>query len=552
MSTICKIIPVTPGAVGAPESVSDLAAEKTFVIKGVVGSLQIEAGIAGKFCPVRTVGSSDNDFVFTVVCEELRVDASNGSGEVSVAAERAESRFVTCPGDGTPVDVTLLGSINTALMDDADAVNVALEISQDYDPLNPGAATWAQVMKSFTKNQKCDTAIFQACYARSVAQGDSAEADIALGAQEDALAAISEPRSGIYFHPGGVEGGNVYTTWEGAYGAVQALIASGQEVDLHFISADSPDIGLSGQPSCLIPAGDWDMYQVHWVSSPNQNVGDFRVFVQFEDGAIVHGLEELTGEAWELVNNSLVNSPLVDINVFTCSGLWVRFRQYLAGAAPFFNNNLGFLFWYTLSARCEFRSSNTTPTPPDGIVDIAGGSMTMLDVGGGSLYRDGTIFDSVGGGDFDFQTTAQTTVSGSNNFNFPTIGTLFGDLGTSYPYLQSRFNGPVAVGDSPFDGKTGGPFIVCPVDTSGGAVSLCPPRSVGPQGRQFIVKDIAGNIGTAAVTIDLTIGGGTDTFEDGSTSWVIGGGGAADDYMSAKLISDGYGTWYRIGVSRLA
>lgn len=239
MTTQCVDLDIVGGGVGAPSNVSALAAKKTIVVSGVTGSINIEAGIGGEFCVVKTFGTPVTDDTFEVVCDEVRVDATNGNASsVQIAGERAASRFIEVPapgggGIGDPINVKELGEINSAIADDPDG-SLVLEISQDpADPPDPNS--FSQVFKNFTVSNKCQTECFSACWARSRAISGSGSA-IQLGAQESAVGGAAGALSGstVIWRPGAegedAPGGNVFPDFFDALAAAQSLEPYG-EVD---------------------------------------------------------------------------------------------------------------------------------------------------------------------------------------------------------------------------------------------------------------------------------------------------------------------------------
>lgn len=211
-------LPVVAGGLGAAQSVADLAAQKTIIVTGLVGTIKIEASADGtNFVGIFTftAGAGSKQQTLTVAARSMRVNATAGdASSVEVIAEESLARNGVVPvppdnGPGAALDITTFGPITTvyvsnhtgqALQNDG-VVNI--EISAD-------GVNWAQAFKSFDR-ASFDTQVISARFIRAV--GSAATADIAVASEESPSQSITSPALAFIFRPGGVQGGNVYTTW---------------------------------------------------------------------------------------------------------------------------------------------------------------------------------------------------------------------------------------------------------------------------------------------------------------------------------------------------
>jgi hypothetical protein len=171
MATKNVSLPITTGGLGTPASVAHLAAKKTIVVDGVVKSVSIEASVDGvNFCPVGALGGKKEDIAVEVVCQEMRVNASNGAdaAEVQVIAEQALNKFGTVPvppanGNGSSLDIRTFGALSTVQITGITAGGVTFQIS-------PDDSIWTPAYKTFTK-PGCLTNEIAAQYIRAVGRG---------------------------------------------------------------------------------------------------------------------------------------------------------------------------------------------------------------------------------------------------------------------------------------------------------------------------------------------------------------------------------------------
>lgn len=644
MSTVCVDLEVLAGAIGATSNTEALAAEKTIVVSGVSGSITIEAGIGGEFCPVKTFSATKSDEVFTIVCDEMRVNAKNGgANSVMVAAERAKSRFTALPapggsGIGTAVDVKQFGVINSAIASPDDSVTV-VEISQDpADPPDPNS--FSQVFGNFTSAGKCQNESFSACWARTRALSGAGVA-VQLGAQDSPLEAFSMPIDGIIYAPDIPNpSGNVYDNWEDAYAAAAAIAnpnyfrgfvppnpANTGYVNLYVDSTYSTYTRVGdGRTAAPIPAGTWDMTGIALVAGNNAN--DFSQFVcrvEFLDGAKVPGLALIDGHsngtrgfmhnAMEISNASPTSIPIDGSFGVSLRG-FARLQANDPGVAPIIGPFFGFLFLST-DELSQIGNAGSVPSPAP-VIDFAGSAGSWFD--NGSVVRDNTLTDSVGGAVMRYLKQAdgmgiETPIASWDQPGLDAAGALLlGDRPAMRQAYHSTFD-VLNSFDSPFDGKEPPILEIFDVDTSlytaaydggngtgftvgegltfgaggtgtvvghtgdgvtgsllysldsgvapldnetitgdgGGTalangasaqnpVSLSLPRSAPTQCVAW-VKDVGGNAAGANITVDLSIGGGTDTFEDGTQTDVL-----STNYGAALYISNSRGIWRRMSI----
>jgi hypothetical protein len=363
---------------------------------------------------------------------------------------------------------------------------------------------------------------------------------------DDESGANTANAKALYYKPGAsgnaAAPANVYTSWAEAHAVARIVADAGLLVELIVDDQHSTYARVfGGGTAANIPAGDYDMTNIKLSGMNDWGSFDFRTRLEFEDGAIMRNLNEIGGGRFDWTNASTTDSPCIDSVVLTLTCNTFTVENYDASQAPMFKNTQGLLFLdnHCVAVMTLGRSDKLAP-----VFELDGGDLIILD-NSPSLIRDNVFLDTPNSGVFDYQKAAEGAGQASNSSTWSQPGIesgtlLFGDIQRHMATLSQAFS-PLLVGDSPFDAQTSFIRQVYDVDSTGGPVAMSLPRSSPQSGRQAWVKDMGGNASGNNITIDLTIGGGTDTFEDGSTSKVIN-----TDWGAAYFVSDGYGVWRRM------
>jgi len=324
----------------------------------------------------------------------------------------------------------------------------------------------------------------------------------------------------------------VYSTFEEAHAEATARVAAGLGPQKIYLDrSDSTFIGQSGQPTCPVPTGVWDMSDIGLYAFGE---GTFQ-FLSILEGAYLDNLQNFGGDAFIVtINEAQVAGGIRSSGTVRVNGgcsLYLRCRN--AASLPIFQNQ-GFTELY-VAGGAELRLGDSSLIGP--VIDADGGDF-IFNWQGGGWVRDQSLTDTAGGGVFDFQLSSEAAgiVASSANWDQPGIaGSLvFGDLSLSRVRWKQLL-GPIGFGDSPYDAATGGIVDVYDIDTSGGEVVFNMPRNAPIAGETCMVVDATGDAATNPVTINCS---GTDTFADGSTSKTL-----STPFGMLKFISDGFGVW---------
>lgn len=325
----------------------------------------------------------------------------------------------------------------------------------------------------------------------------------------------------------------VYASWATAHAAAVAAVAAGQgPVRILCDRAESTFLNQVGQPACDIPAGVWDMTDISLYGYGDSS--DITQWVSLLEGALLDNLGSFGSYRGSF---TILNEAQTTGGIRT-SGT-VRIEDGCQLYAPVASNlpilqNQGFTnLLITMGARVFIGlSSKLTP-----VIDIAGGDF-ILSWHGGGFIRDNSVEDSVGGGVFDVQVSAQGNgeLAGSANWDQPGLAgaVLFGDIKLHRPRWTQLLS-PIGFGDSPYDATDGGIRNIYDIDSSGGPVVFGMPRCIPMAGANVWVKDISGDAGTNTITINCS---GADTFDDGTTSKTI-----TVAFGVLHFVSDGFGVW---------
>jgi len=341
MSTESVNLPVVAGGAGAGSLTSQLQGEKTIIVSGLQGTINVQAkiGSAG-WCTVASFSGSNQsqDKVIKVVADEMRVDATSGdAASVEVVAERASTSSVDVPappssGAGASVDASGLGSLMTIEVADFQGQgSINIEASGD-------GASWGTIA-SFQGNG-CETLEVSAKFLRAV--GNGASGTIAAAAEDPAI--TSGPLH-IVFRPEATgddaPGGNVYTDFAEAFAAAKAATVFGT-VEFEWDSRFSTHLNGLGATACILPAGAWDWEGIVWYfkqqNVPNYSLpGSGNSNVDVMDGSVNTNLTAITGPGPGVVSYDGPTDDAFLVNYLEV-GTNVSFTNTVVGAGAMFTN----------------------------------------------------------------------------------------------------------------------------------------------------------------------------------------------------------------------
>lgn len=504
-------LPIVAGGVGAAEPTNSLSAKKTILVTGLAGRINVEASNDGgtTWCQIASFAGATEDQIVLVAAEMMRVDSSSGSASsVQVVAERSLVRSGVLPaapadGPGAALDVSEFGCMTTVSVGDFSgkgAVNV--EISGD-------GVEWATAY-SFKANG-CQHKDISARFIR--ANGNGATASISVGSEDPGAVANSAPIGDYVWRPGATgddaPGGNVYVGvgeegFQELYDALQSTQFQGPRV-LWFDSQFSPDSIPGGAtvfgPTCLIPAGTWDMKDVEWRSREKEGPELQEVNVSFEDQAFCPNLAriELTGNLW----HAGLHSPLS--SVFTAGQIGrVIFVQESGLPLVKLTTDVGVNPTFQLYTGCQFQPGSSgipflTPSvSPVPMIDV--GDEFCFVQGFGVLMPD-NIFMASGTGSIGFVGSG-SAYSGRHDWDQPgLVNGYFVNLLTAGGYFPQHLAGIV-------DDFTAWLSRRWLVDTSAGAIDAQALDSFS-MGQWFSISDETGDCGKNPVNVIDPVGGGT-------------------------------------------
>jgi hypothetical protein len=336
---------------------------------------------------------------------------------------------------------------------------------------------------------------------------------------------------------------NVYTTWAGAYAALQATAEFGQRY-LLFDPQFSTTVDGFGFPACSIPPGEWDMTDVVWCSR-SINVG-----VVIEEGArfvsddffIIDGGPGPSGLIVTYDGDGSSGFTPFDSLAMHLRGIRTRLTNTVATAAPMISAENGF-FLASLGGNITggIGSGNNPQLAP--VIDLKGGSFTGLMVDGAIF--DGVVTDSVGGGLFDAVlytdgAFVEHGFAGDANVNFDWTSQPWGlapGQGTVFAAHRDRhlvrFFDPVVTADYTADYNE-----LVRVDTTGGPLAITLPFATPACGERVTVKDVVGSAGTNDISIVAQVG---ETIDFGNPD--PNAANISDDYGSRTYVCDALGNW---------
>jgi hypothetical protein len=309
----------------------------------------------------------------------------------------------------------------------------------------------------------------------------------------------ADPTITFVFRPGGVAGGNVYTTWPtlmAALGTVQ-----GTKIILFDDSIVSP---------CVVPAGGpYDMTQVIWAGRMTA-----RSAVTVVEGASFTKLRQFT----DIVDVTFTGAtpPVSDFTFDQETLIFDRGATLTCtGAGPFFSNT--FMAGAVTMVLLNGATFNTGATA---VLDMAAGAATVII--GGLLGQ--TADDSVSGA------VGSVLINGIIGASARLSATQTAFAGTIIPFNLTipRMN-PTATQTANF-GATEADIVRC--DPSAGGFNVTLPLAFNRLGMPITVKNV-----TASANAITILPSGADTI-DGAASASIAAG-----FGSLTFASDGVSEW---------
>jgi hypothetical protein len=321
--------------------------------------------------------------------------------------------------------------------------------------------------------------------------------------------ADATPTLAFVFRPGGVAGGNVYTTWPSLMAAVGPV--QGPKVIQFDDTIISP---------VVVPAGTYDMMQTAWAGILNH-----QTVVNVSEGAVFPRLRRFTNNI--LVQFTGSTPPVSDFSFsFDTVFFDVGASMTCIGTGPFFR----------VAAPVNIVVVQLTGTK------LVTGTSPILDLS----VPGAASFVGLTGGFVDFTTNVVSGVVGSF------LGLIIAESGpTTYSYVQPAFLGSFAnvnfargrlysfppPPSAPLTNNTivGDANQTVRCDPSGGAFSVTLPSVAFFMGQEIIIKNVSASANV--ITILPAVG---DTV-DGAASQTIA---SAHGFM--RFVSDGGTTWLRV------
>lgn len=301
MANLFLNLPVPAGdGSGAGVDTSAMGKVRTITVQGAfTASVTIEISNDGGNTWVPLLSTSQpTKKTIKVAAQFMRVSVSNTkqgtpfAPNVDVGSNTNGGRFVNLPataGDGTgaPVDVSALGTFNTAIVTGDFTGQVQIQISED-------GVDWTDCMTFARPDHKSLAMAVQ--FARVVRSGTKlglpGSARVDLGAIDDAAdAAVGGVASSCYiFRPGsGLNGPVVFDTWAALMSALDTARSNSNGDGCYEIYFDPSIVS-----PIVIPAGNWDMTRVAWVTA-EPLPGNIATPIDISDGVVFTRLREFRG-----------------------------------------------------------------------------------------------------------------------------------------------------------------------------------------------------------------------------------------------------------------
>jgi hypothetical protein len=351
----------------------------------------------------------------------------------------------------------------------------------------------------------------------------------------------------LVFRPGAMgkwaSPNNVFTTWLALMSAINKSATAGQRY-LLFDPQFSSTVDGFGNPSCEIPAGEWDMTDVVWASD-NLDVG-----IVIKEGArfisntffIIDGGPGPGGLIITYDGDGSSGFTPFDSMAMHIKGIRTRLTNTVATAAPMISGEFGFLL-ASLGGNVTggIGSGNNPQLAP--VIDLKGGSFLglMLD---GAIF-DGVVTDSVGGGFLDVVLYTDGAFiehgfAGDGNVNFDWTSQPWGTpAGNVSVYSAHRDRHLVRFFDPTITAAYTADYNeLVRVDSSGGPVPITMPKAIPACGERVTIKDVVGSAGANDISIVAQVG---DTIDYGNAD--PNAANISDNFGSRTYVCDALGNW---------
>jgi hypothetical protein len=520
---------------GAPADVSAQGKTKTFNVAGSFsGWLTIEANCGGEWREVLRFQAPGND-TLDGAFKELRANIGNVTGTVdriTVSADDTGAKFAELPADGTPVDVSALGTFNTVVIG-GDPLTGLLKILisddgsdwTDWKSYQSATVDSAEVVTQFMKVEYDGTGTPEVCIG-AINETDS----------------TATPVNNYVYRPGATDewaaGENVYTDWDELYAALQSTKYLGTRT-LEFDGRFSGEVGFANGKICRIPEGTWDMEGVDWttvnrVTWQNPNFLDAETIVVWDDNAFTEKVARMVGN---YQHDGEVHSPLSSAPVLGDEKWVTRLIQSNPNALPMIRipDNTGFIILF-LDSRVQavtFFSPTAMPAP---VVDF-GNTFAVIACRGADM-RD-NFFAGTGFANF----LQWPGLNGPHSWDFPAM-TGF----TSQTVLHGGkfMNTSIDVDTADFTARGN---QVRRVDSGAGPITATLFDCSGVVGEAITIMDVSGAAGVNPITV-----AGVNTIESPylnkpfqSKTWVSQSGGtwllqhdSSEDFISSPPFTDDF------------
>ena len=442
-------VPVADG-VGAAIDTSTLGKTRTFTIQGDLDGASITVEISNDggvdFVPLLSFAAGGKKTV-KVAAQFTRVRVVGSGGAVAancdVGSNDVGGQFLNLPataGDGTgaPVDVSALGTFNTAIVTGDFTGQIELQISED-------GVDWTTCFTFTAPDQKSKA--FVAQFMRTVrSQSNLATpgtAEVDIGAINDTGGGGGGAAGGgsacLVFQPGGGGVGPVvFDTWAGVVAQLAALkAAAGGPEGCYEIQIDDSVV----TPAVIPAGGPYDLTDTALIGA-----SDRLAVCDVADGASFTGLRTFRGNL--TVNNlNTVTSPVADL----LSGDTLTFDdanvECAVGAVPFFTTPLiggGGLLFASFENGGQIGLGTAVP-----VIDLAVAGSIFIPVNRIGGIQRGSL-SSIAGSLILVQVISRGAILGAPS-SFPAVlGTISISVSASAPpsNVFGSFSAPVAAPQS--------------------------------------------------------------------------------------------------------
>ena len=330
---------------------------------------------------------------------------------------------------------------------------------------------------------------------------------------------------------------NVYSTWAGAYGAIQRVRNKGQVI----LEVDDTMGACTMPSSAAEPGGVWDLTNVRLTCfTKGSSPGYTATILTLADGCKWYldpakgKVMRIDGENFNIVcNRTGPVIPIENIDLLLC-GNRVRLCNTSAQALPMVAraSGVGALNFVACSGNNAYGGIGDQVRCPAPVIDIRGG--TFLFGGAHGFASDNAFTDSVGGGTLVFRMMSDAFTGGSyadQTYDYP------GMAGATINFsVESRDRHKVSavVTTTPYNATFN---ELVRVDSTGGVRTVNAPKANPAKGERLVVKDTGGAAGTNAITIAPQAG---ESIEAGSIT---------TNGQCKTWVADGAGNWMLVAIS---